>query len=148
MKVAGSSSSGSIVIHPTAFPLFSSFCDQAAASDVLPNPAGALIRASLFPESWETMSRSRGRGISPSHRGGTSLVARNSSCFLSRIAPLGGGGSPSAPVKAGSVNGASPSGLCPVPIRTIAPRSPPYDSGGHKQKPQDGGFPCSRLNGH
>jgi hypothetical protein len=56
--------------------------------------------ASLFPESWETMSRSRGRGISPSHRGGTTLVARNSSCLLSRIAPLGGDGSPSEPVKA------------------------------------------------
>jgi hypothetical protein len=79
------------------------------------------------------MSRSRGRGISRLHRGGTSLVARNSSCFLSRIAPLGGGGSPSEPVKAGSVNGASPSGLRPVPIRAITLRIPPYDSDGHRE---------------
>src|ERR1700675_3855129 len=79
--------------------------------------------ASLFPESWETMARSRGRGISPSHRGGTSLVARKSSCFLSRTAPLGGGGSPSEPVKAGSVNGASPSWLRPQSRFG----SPPYD---------------------
>src|SRR5882757_2448445 len=133
MKVAGSSSSGSIVSHPTASPFCRSSCDQAAASDVLPNPAGALIMASLFPESWETMSRSRGRGISPSHRGGTSLVARNSRCFLSRTAPLGEGGSPPEPVKAGCVNGASPSGLRPVPIRAITLPIPPYDSDGHRE---------------
>src|SRR5882672_6567350 len=66
-----------MVIHPTQLPLFSSFSAQAAASELLPNPAGALMTPSRLAGSSDKMARSRGRATNPRNRAGTILVARN-----------------------------------------------------------------------
>src|ERR1700761_2037974 len=83
-------------------------CVQALASEVLPNPAGALITARRFVESCEVMPRSRGRSISPWHRGGTTLVARNWSCFPPSLEASTAGGPLTEPTKCGVVKGAFP----------------------------------------
>jgi hypothetical protein len=88
-KRDGSSSSESIVNHATELPCWPSHSDQLAASEVLPNPAGALITASRLAGSWDAMASNRGPSISPGHRGATILVARKGRCF-----PPGSGTSP------------------------------------------------------
>src|SRR6266852_3316746 len=69
-----------MVSHPTQLPLCSSFSAQAAASEVLPNPAGALMTPSRLAGSSDKAARSRGRATNPQNRAGTILVARNGSC--------------------------------------------------------------------
>src|ERR1700733_8789439 len=65
--------------HATAQPFCSSCSAQAAASEVLPNPAGALMTPSCFAGSPDSIASSRGRATSPPGRAGTILVARNGS---------------------------------------------------------------------
>src|SRR5216684_702580 len=91
--------------HATALSLSCSRWNQDTASEVLPNPAGALRTANRFLASWEVTLRSRGRSISPWHRGGTTLVARNWRCFPPSTEPLGGGGPLTALTEFGSVKG-------------------------------------------
>src|SRR6202043_1003725 len=69
-----------MVSHPTQLPLCSSFSAQAAASELLPKPAGALMTPSRLVGSSDKMARSRGRATNPRNRAGTILVARNGSC--------------------------------------------------------------------
>src|ERR1700730_15862325 len=69
-----------MVSHPTQLPLCSSFSAQAAASELLPNPAGALMTPSRLAGSSDKTARSRGRATNTRNRAGTILVARNGSC--------------------------------------------------------------------
>src|SRR5580693_6726832 len=77
-----------MVSHATELPCCRSHSDQLAASEVFPNPAGALITASRLAGSREAMARRRGRSIRPKHRGETTLVTRNGTCFPRRNRPL------------------------------------------------------------
>src|SRR5580704_9545492 len=74
--------------HATAPPCCRSHSDQLAASEVFPNPAGALITASRLAESPEATAKSRGRSIRPRHRGETTLVMRKGTCFPPRVGPV------------------------------------------------------------
>src|SRR5712671_2952476 len=71
-----------MVSHPTQLPSCSSFSAQAAASELLPKPAGALMTASRLAGSSDKRATSRGRATSPPKRAGKILVARNGSCPL------------------------------------------------------------------
>src|SRR5258707_13270052 len=71
-----------MVSPPTQLPPCSSFSAQAAASEVFPKPAGALVTASRLAGSSDKIATSRGRATSPPNRAGKDLVARNGSCPL------------------------------------------------------------------
>jgi hypothetical protein len=75
-----------MVSHPTALPLCSSFSAQAAASELLPNPAGALTTPRFG--SSDVMAKSGGRATSPPNRAGTIFVVRNGSRPLPGKVPV------------------------------------------------------------
>src|ERR1700689_5473781 len=85
-----------MVSHATEPPCCRSHSDQVAASEVFPNPAGALITARRLAESPEATARRRGRSIRPRHRGETTMVTRKGTCFPPRNGPL-----PDAPFEGG-----------------------------------------------
>jgi hypothetical protein len=71
----------------------------------LAEPRRPWITARRFVDSCKIMPRSRGRSISPWHRGGTTLMAR--SCFPPSLEASGAGG-PTEPVERGFAKGALP----------------------------------------
>src|SRR6202050_2477208 len=77
-----------MVSHATEPPCCRSHSDQLTASEVFPNPAGALITARRLAESPEATARRRGRSIRPRHRGETTLVTRKGTCFPPRNGPV------------------------------------------------------------
>src|SRR5580698_4664671 len=77
-----------MVSHATELPCCRSHSDQLAASEVFPNPAGALITVSCLAESPEATVRRRGRSIRPRHLGETTLVTRKGICFPPRNGPV------------------------------------------------------------
>src|ERR1700683_260227 len=77
-----------MVSHATEPPCCRSHSDQLTASEVFPNPAGALITARRLAESPEATARRRGRSIRPRHRGETTLVTRKGTCFPPRLGPV------------------------------------------------------------
>src|ERR1700735_4971515 len=109
-----------MVNHPTQLPPCSSFSAQAAASELLPKPAGALMTASRLAGSSDRIAASRGRATSPANRAGTILVARNGSRPLPGRMPV-----PDARwLERGWIKGS--------PLRaTVFPHSGGTDSGGN-----------------
>src|SRR5258708_31662337 len=77
-----------MVSHATQLPPCSSSSAQAAASELLPKPAGALMTARRLAGSSDKIATSRGRATSPPNRAGKILVARNGSCPLAGEAAI------------------------------------------------------------